>query len=102
MDRDEPADADQPTTDTPPPNGWEAPASDHRRRARDVDALAQILAGLLTAIPDELQNAIIDAARALVEMMQAILNWLASVLQRTGRNSADGGSGPQVHDIPIL
>jgi non-ribosomal peptide synthetase component F len=85
----------------PPPNGWEIPRSERSRRPPELESLAQLFAQLLTAIPDELQVATVEAVRALLEALKAVLDWLASILTRGGGAS---GAEPdlQVHDIPIL
>ncbi len=84
-----------------PPNGWEVPHSERHERQTERDSLAQVLSQLLTAIPDELQVAMVEAVRALLEALKAVLDWLASILAR--RNSSGAAEpGVQVHDIPIL
>ncbi len=83
----------------PPPSGWEIPHSGSRQPPPERDPLAQVLAALRRAIPDEVQVAAVDLVRALLEALLAVLDWLASIIQRNG---AAGEPDVQVHDIPIL
>jgi DNA-binding HxlR family transcriptional regulator len=63
----------------------------------DMEALAALLAQFLAAIPEELRLRLTDAARALLQALRALLDWLASLL-----SPGEAERPVEVHDIPIL
>ncbi len=78
-----------------PPRGWETPDSEAVFEG-EVDFFLALLGQLLAAAPDELRLRLTQAARALLQALRALLDWLAERL-------ISGESGPvEVHDIPIL
>jgi hypothetical protein len=79
-----------------PPRGWGSPRSDSGPHD-DMEALAALLAQLLSAVPEELRSRLTEAARALLQALRALLDWLASLLGR-GEEHAP----VEVRDIPIL
>ena len=84
-----------------PPSGWASPGSgpaDERRRAPGVSEL-QALAGLLDlarqAAPPELTRQLLEALRALLLAIRALIDFYLERLER-GREPP-----PEVEDIPI-
>jgi len=63
----------------------------------DMEALAALLAQFLATIPGELRVRLTDAARALLQAVRALLDWLASLL-----SGGEQERPVEVHDIPIL
>ncbi len=74
---------------------------DHDGHDHERDPLVRLLHRLVAAIPDDVQVAGIDAVRALLELLRALLDWLAAILTR-GNGSAAAATAVEVHDIPIL
>ncbi len=86
-----------------PPRGWDNPRSGPGPTMDDeLDALAALLAQLLSTIPRELGLRLTEAARALLQALRAILDWLAALFDGAHNDGGDEDSALEVHDIPIL
>ncbi len=81
--------------DEVPPRGWEAPRGADAPTA-DADELLELARQLLALVPDELRARLIDAAKALLEALRALIDWVAARIEQR----ADGAV--EVRDIPIL
>ncbi len=77
-----------------PPRGWKVPPATGQV---DPEAVAQVLEQLLALIPAELRVRLAEAARQLLEVLQAVIDWCVARLERRG-----GGGEVEVRDIPIL
>jgi hypothetical protein len=79
-----------------PPRGWETPDSDAAFEG-EVDFFLALIGQLLAAAPEELRLRLTQAARALLQALRALLDWLAERL-----TAGESSSPVEVHDIPIL
>jgi hypothetical protein len=81
-----------------PPRGWDSPGSGPGPSVDDeLEAFAALLRQLLETVPDEITLRLTEAARAMLQALRALLDWLAALL---GATDPDGPV--EVRDIPIL
>jgi hypothetical protein len=87
----------RPTSDRPPPAGWDVPR--HASRANDeLDALMGLIGALRDVLPPELLAQLADLTRQLLVVVRAVLDWWIDRLER----AADArGAEDDVEDIPI-
>lgn len=96
--RDAPRGGVPPGSDVPP-GGWEAPAGE---RAADADPRLDLLTRLLREafafFPADLRGHMVEAARAVLAAIRALLDWLTARLCACAPHAAS----TEVRDIPVL
>lgn len=88
-----------------PPGGWATP-EDHRARADEVHALAELVRALRELVPNELRGQVTEVLRQLLLLVRAIIDWWVDRLELDPAAAprpaaAARPAPPRVEDIPI-